>query len=258
MPAVTAVPSVEGPDGPAYGHDGGKTVGVEVEDVPDISAEWYREVVAFAADTPAWVRHAMEIATDVVPALVVVFLAVGWWRARREDDRRMALALLAPVAVLVPYLASEGIKSLLRLRRPCWDLAGAVTVAPCPPYGDWSLPSNHATFAAAGAVALAVLWRRTAPAAGLLAVAEAFSRVFVGVHYPHDVMAGSLLGAVTAPLVLLVLRGPAVALVVTLRRRPVLAPVLTTRAGRLRVTRAERGLGAGPAIPRRKAPPHAR
>ncbi|TQS23784.1 phosphatase PAP2 family protein [Microbispora sp. KK1-11] len=140
----------------------------------------------------------------------------------------MALALLAPVAVVTAYLASEGVKSVLRLRRPCWDLPDVVTVAHCPPYGDWSLPSNHATFAAAAAVALVALWRGMAVVAPVLALLEAFSRVFVGVHYPHDVAAGLLFGALIAPLVLLALRNPATALVSAMRRRPALAAVLTT------------------------------
>ncbi|WP_432867601.1 phosphatase PAP2 family protein [Microbispora rosea] len=203
-------------------------MGDEIEDVPDISAEWYREVTAFALHTPAWVRDAAAVATDAVPAVLFAFLVFGWWRARRGDDRRMALALLAPVAVATAYLASEGVKSVLRLRRPCWDLADVVTVAPCPPYGDWSLPSNHATFAAAGAVALVALWRGAAVAAPAFALLEAFSRVFVGVHYPHDVAAGLLFGALIAPPVLLALRNPATALVAAMRRRPALAAVLTT------------------------------
>ncbi|WP_182900633.1 phosphatase PAP2 family protein [Microbispora sp. H10830] len=203
-------------------------MGNEIEDVPDISAEWYREVTAFALHTPAWVRDAAGIATDAVPAILFALLVFGWWRARRGDDRRMALALLAPVAVVTAYLASEGVKSVLRLRRPCWDLADVVTVAHCPPYGDWSLPSNHATFAAAASVALVALWRGMAVVAPALALLEAFSRVFVGVHYPHDVAAGLLFGALIAPLVLLALRNPAAALVSAMRRRPALAAVLTT------------------------------
>nr|WP_240971710.1 phosphatase PAP2 family protein [Microbispora sp. CL1-1] len=141
----------------------------------------------------------------------------------------MALALLAPVAVVTAYLASEGVKSVLRLHRPCWDLTDVVTVATCPPYGDWSLPSNHATFAAAAAVGPAVLWRGVvAVVAPVLALLEAFSRVFVGVHYPHDVAAGLLLGALVAPVVLPALRSPATALISAMRRRPALAVLVAT------------------------------
>jgi undecaprenyl-diphosphatase len=60
--------------------------------------------------------------------------------------------------------------------------------------GGWSFPSGHAATAFAGAVALTYLWRRWAPAFFVLAVAIAFSRVYVGVHYPGDVLAGAALG----------------------------------------------------------------
>ncbi len=82
---------------------------------------------------------------------------------------------------------------------------GAVHIAACPPQGDWSFPSNHATIAAASAAAIVVAWRVMAPLVLPLAALMAFSRVFVGVHYPHDVAAGFLLGVVVAPLVGLVL-----------------------------------------------------
>ena len=72
-----------------------------------------------------------------------------------------------------------------------------------------SMPSGHATTSFAGAVVLTLMLRRGAPALFALAVAIAFSRIYVGVHYPADVLAGALLGAtVGAVVALLVLRTP--------------------------------------------------
>ncbi len=58
-----------------------------------------------------------------------------------------------------------------------------------------SLPSGHAATSAAGAVVLAVLVPRAAPAFALLALGIGFSRIYVGVHYPADVLLGAALGA---------------------------------------------------------------
>ena len=57
-----------------------------------------------------------------------------------------------------------------------------------------SLPSGHAATSAAGAFILAYLLGRGGLWLGLLAVAIGFSRVYVGVHYPLDVLAGALIG----------------------------------------------------------------
>jgi undecaprenyl-diphosphatase len=57
-----------------------------------------------------------------------------------------------------------------------------------------SFPSGHAATSAAGALILAFLLGRAGVWLGLLAVAIGFSRVYVGVHYPLDVLAGAALG----------------------------------------------------------------
>src|SRR5690606_19064166 len=122
-----------------------------------------------------------------------VLFAVRWWLARTADARAMALAVAGPVVTVVAYLISEVSKTLIEEERPCRAVAGAMNIVECPAVGDWSFPSNHATIAAAAATALAVAWRAVTPLVLPLAALMAFSRVFVGVHYPHDVAAGFLL-----------------------------------------------------------------
>jgi undecaprenyl-diphosphatase len=69
-----------------------------------------------------------------------------------------------------------------------------------------SFPSGHAATSAAGALALALIAPRAAPYLALLAGAIAFSRVYVGVHYPLDVVAGALVGFAVAGVILATVR----------------------------------------------------
>ena len=117
-------------------------------------------------------------------------------------------------------LLATGAKALVGRPRPFHELDEAdpllgATVGT-------SFPSGHAATSAAGAVLLAVLAGRAIPALFAVASLVAFSRVYVGVHYPLDVLGGAALGAGV---------GGVVALALTLRRRPSGAP---RRSGRER------------------------
>ncbi|MET9824521.1 phosphatase PAP2 family protein [Streptomyces sp. NPDC006349] len=159
----------------------------------------YRDITGFAQDTPAWVRHTVEVWTEAGILVFGALFVAAWWRSRRGDTRAFAIAVLAPVATAVAYVCSELLKSGFTEERPCRAVAGAVpSLAECPPTGDWSFPSNHATIAGASAVALVLVRRAIVWLTVPLALLMAFSRVFVGVHYPHDVAAGLLLGALVA------------------------------------------------------------
>ncbi|MFJ8636152.1 phosphatase PAP2 family protein [Streptomyces sp. NPDC093568] len=184
-------------------------------------AELYRDITGFAHGTPTWVRHVAETWTEAGLLLFGALFAVTWWRARRDTTRAFAIAVLAPLATAVAYVCSELLKSGFTQERPCRAVADATApLSACPPPGDWSFPSNHATIAGAATVALALTGRAllwlTAPAALLMA----FSRVFVGVHYPHDVAAGLVLGAVVAVTAVRLGTGPAIRLAEAMRGAP--------------------------------------
>jgi undecaprenyl-diphosphatase len=65
-----------------------------------------------------------------------------------------------------------------------------------------SFPSGHTATATAAAVVLSALVPRLAPLFVVLAAAIAYSRVYVGVHYPLDLVGGAAIGAATALLLL--------------------------------------------------------
>jgi membrane-associated phospholipid phosphatase len=69
-----------------------------------------------------------------------------------------------------------------------------------------SFPSGHTTTSFACATVLAFLVPRAAPFAYVLAAAIGYSRLYVGVHWPTDVVAGAALGVATALLLLAAVR----------------------------------------------------
>jgi len=188
-----------------------------IEDVPDVSADWYRDVVDFATTTPTWLQAFAGFFTDAALVLLGALMVACWWRARRLPARPMARALLAPVGMVVAYGVSEVVKSLLHVERPCRSVPGVVTVVDCPPPGDWSFPSNHSVIAGAVVLGLVFAWRPLGLGAIVIGVTAAASRVFVGAHYPHDAALGFALGAAVGTVIVLALSAPVTTLVGRLR-----------------------------------------
>ncbi|MEV4494619.1 phosphatase PAP2 family protein [Micromonospora arborensis] len=185
-------------------------------DVPEISAEWYRDVVDAAAGSPEPVQWFVGHATEGVILLLGALLVLAALSRRSGGPHDRALALVAPLPALLAYAGSEWFKTVVDEDRPCRTIGRAIIAGACPPPGDWSFPSNHSTVAGALAVTILLLSRRLGLVALPLAALAAFSRVFVGVHYPHDVIAGVLFGALVAVVATPLLARPAAE---ALRRR---------------------------------------
>ncbi|MBF0721307.1 phosphatase PAP2 family protein [Sanguibacter inulinus] len=162
------------------------------------------ELARSIAPTTAGIWGAGRLAEVLVIVLGLVAVTVGW-RALRSGVHRAALAVSAAVGAVAAYAASEGIKVVVAADRVCRD----ITAVDCPAPGDWGFPSSHTVVAVAGATAILLLVRRWPPAARwavvALAVGSGAGRVLQGVHAPHEVIAGAVLGCVTVLVVVLLL-----------------------------------------------------
>jgi undecaprenyl-diphosphatase len=108
--------------------------------------------------------------------------------------------LLIPwVAIAASWTAAEGAKYLFNRTRPfLWDTEIAPLIRTP---SSSSFPSGHSATAAAGALTLSVLYPPLAPALVLAALLVVLSRVYLGVHFPFDVLAGIFIGLVTSAVV---------------------------------------------------------
>ena len=194
-------------------------------DVP--SSAGVRSAAGTVAAWPLWARDAVVLVSEGGLVLLAALLGAAAWQARSAGPRRVATALAGALGVVLALGASELQKALLAQDRPCRTVPGLRAVVECPPAGDWSLPSNHATLAAA--LAAAVIWTvpRRWPVAVTCALLVAAARVGLGVHYPHDVVDGLVLGALVGSACVLGLRAPLTSLVRASERVPVLRRLLT-------------------------------
>lgn len=157
----------------------------------------YRAITSFMRQTP-WL-HGFMAAYALWGGLVVLSLMLigAWWFARRRPDalRLIATCVLTGVATVVAVvLSGDVISPLVGRVRPCHALSHVTTLLPC--NADYSMPSDHAIIAGAFAAGLWMVNRQLGIVAAVLSLLLAFSRVYVGVHYPSDVLVGLVAGVV--------------------------------------------------------------
>jgi len=125
--------------------------------------------------------------------LCVALLA---WVAWRQPSQR-AYLMATLVAAAVAALASRGLANWLAVPRP-------FMIGLSPPHIEHgprgSLPSAHASvmFATALVLCLRPALRKFGYAVFAIAVITGWARIYVGVHFPLDIVAGLVLGAIVA------------------------------------------------------------
>jgi len=141
--------------------------------------------------------------------LIMIFLL---WRSYGMKRTLWLLALIAVTLTIADQLAASLLKPWIGRLRPCAEpsLADhARMLVNCG--GKYSFPSNHATNHFALAMVLSLTWLKSkAPgwqlAIFLWAATISLAQVYVGKHYPGDILAGAVLGAGIAYLAVMIYR----------------------------------------------------
>jgi undecaprenyl-diphosphatase len=143
-------------------------------------------------DRPGW--------GDRIGRIVALVANGGWiWAAGAllawlcgSLQARAALGVLIPVLAVTNWVVEWPVKAFFRRRRPFIDVIRAVVVGKKP--GTWSFPSGHTATNFAGALVASCFWPRLSSVFFTLAACVGLSRVYVGAHYPGDVLFGMLFG----------------------------------------------------------------
>lgn len=124
--------------------------------------------------------------------LWAILAAAGLWKRR---SRRVTLTII--VAVILAILVGDvAIKHFVMRIRPYLVIPGAPTLDTLKYPISYSFPSGHSFFFFAGATVLFRSCRRLGIAAYGLACVVAFSRMYLFMHFPSDVLTGAVLGII--------------------------------------------------------------
>lgn len=137
----------------------------------------------------------MPIITDLNHIFIARLVIIAWiilvlWKGGVKG--RIAIGMLIITIIISDQLNSEILKDLFGRIRPCKSLEGVRLLVNCG--GGLSFPSSHAVNNFAGAAVISHFYSKQTRYWYAFAALVAFSRPYVGVHYPSDIVAGGMIG----------------------------------------------------------------
>ncbi len=124
----------------------------------------------------------------IIP-IVIAWLSLILFGGKRGRSAAVVLILATAAADALAY---QVIKPTVGKLRPCHELESVRLLVNCG--GKYGFVSNHSANIFASMTSLSIFYRKYRPYFLGFAALVAFTRVYVGVHYPGDILFGSLLG----------------------------------------------------------------
>jgi undecaprenyl-diphosphatase len=149
----------------------------------------------------------------------LLFLAIVIYPMIKDWRRAVPFLVLSIICIGIADMSGNVLKHLFERPRPCSSLEDVRLLVSCS--SSFSFPSNHAVNVFVAAAVGSHFYKKASPLLYLVAFAVAFSRIYVGVHYPSDVVIGALWGLLCAYLLLSLYNKERISVVsgeITLRR----------------------------------------
>lgn len=148
-------------------------------------------------NSPFWDKVLFTVSMILI--WVPLYLAILIWIGYRYKRKFLVIVLFIVVAVTLSDQSALVIKKSVERLRPCHEpaLAGTVHMVNGVCGGKYGFVSSHAANSFNVALLSLMFIRKKWFSAGILfwASVVAYSRIYLGVHYPGDVICGSVLGA---------------------------------------------------------------
>lgn len=132
----------------------------------------------------------------------LLFIAVLIPLFSRDWRKGLLILALCASGFIVADITSGLLKNIFARPRPHEAIENVRLLVPR--LGSFSFPSGHASTSFTIAFIIAYHFRRAAVPAFIIAALVAFSRIYVGVHYPSDVIAGAAVGVITGGGIILI------------------------------------------------------